>query len=138
MSESDFPITVWHNPGCGTSRNVVSLVEAAGYRPMIVEYLLTGWDKAELTALLAEAGLRPRDVLREEGTVADELGLLDLKVTDDVLLDAMIAYPSLTNRPLVRTPLGVKLARPSEAVLDLLEHKPDSFTKEDGTVVRLR
>jgi arsenate reductase len=137
MRESDFPITIWHNPACGTSRNVVSLVEAAGYRPMIVEYLLTGWDKAELTALLAEAGLRPRDVLREKGTVADELGLLDLKVPDDVLVDAMIAYPSLTNRPLVRTPLGVKLARPSEAVLDLLEHKPDSFTEENGAVIRL-
>lgn len=135
MSQTEFPITIWHNPECGTSRNVLAMIRSAGYAPTIIEYLQTGWDEAELRALLADAGLRPRDALRDKGTVALELGLLDPSVPDSVILDAMVAYPTLVNRPLVRTPKGVKLARPSEAVFDLLERRPADFTKEDGQVV---
>lgn len=134
---SDFPVTVFHNPGCGTSRNVLAMIEAAGYTPTVVEYLQTGWRRDQLVELLAAMQARPRDVLREKGTPAAELGLLDPSVSDDALLDAMMAHPILVNRPIVQTPLGTKLARPSEAVLDLLERKPDSFTKEDGEVVHI-
>jgi arsenate reductase len=118
---SAFPITVWHNPACGTSRTVLELIRNAGHAPTVVEYLNTGWERAELESLLAEAGLSPPEALRERGTVARELGLTDLATPDAVILDAMLAYPSLVNRPLVRTPKGVRLARPPEGVLELLE-----------------
>jgi arsenate reductase len=134
---SDFPITIFHNPACGTSRNTVAMVEAAGDAPTVIEYLLAGWTKPQLIELLAAMGAKPRDILREKGTPAAELGLLALDVGDEALLDAMVEHPILVNRPIVVTPLGTKLARPSEAVLDLLERKPESFTKEDGEVVRL-
>ena len=134
---SDFPITIFHNPACGTSRNTVAMVKAAGYEPDVVEYLQTGWTKPQLQALLAAMGAKPRDILREKGTPAAELGLLEADVGDDALLDAMTQHPILVNRPIVQTPKGVKLCRPSEAVLDLLAQKPESFTKEDGEVVRL-
>lgn len=134
---SDFPITIFHNPGCGTSRNTVAMVRAAGYEPEVVEYLQTGWTRAQLEELLEAMGSRPRDILREKGTPAAELGLLDPNVSDEVILDAMVEHPILVNRPIVVTPKGVKLSRPSEAVLDLLDRKPESFTKEDGEVVRL-
>lgn len=137
MSDDAFPITIWHNPACGTSRNTLAMVRAAGYEPDVVEYLQAGWDRAELERLLQAAGLKPRDALREKGTVAKELGLLDASASDDMILDAMSAIPSLVNRPFVRTPKGVRLARPSEAVLDLLERRPESFTKEDGEVVQI-
>lgn len=137
MSDAFFPIVVHHNPGCGTSRNTVAMIEAAGYAPTVVEYLQTGWTKAQLQALFAAMGARPRDVLREKGAPAAELGLLGEGVSDDALLDAMVAHPILVNRPIVATPKGVKLCRPSEAVLDLLDRKPASFTKEDGEVVKL-
>ncbi len=137
MSDDAFPITIWHNPACGTSRNTLAIVRAAGYEPDVVEYLQTGWDRTELERLLQAAGLKPRDALREKGTVAKELGLLDASASDDVILDAMIAIPSLVERPFVESPKGVKLARPSEAVLDLLARRPESFTKEDGEVVRI-
>jgi arsenate reductase len=128
---------VHHNPGCGASRNALAMIEAAGYAPTVVEYLVTGWTKPQLQGLLAAMGARPRDVLREKGTPAAELGLLDGGATDEVLLDAMVAHPILVNRPIVATPKGVKLCRPSEAVLDLLDQRPMFFTKEDGEVVRL-
>ncbi|ACG77849.1 arsenate reductase [Phenylobacterium zucineum HLK1] len=134
---SEFPITIFHNPACGTSRNTVAMVRAAGYEPEVVEYLQAGWTKPQLQELLAAMGATPRDILRGKGTPAAELGLLEPHVGDDAILDAMVAHPILVNRPIVVTPKGVKLSRPSEAVLDLLDRKPDSFTKEDGEVVRL-
>ena len=133
---SEFPITIFHNPACGTSRNTVAMVQAAGYEPQVIEYLKTGWTKAQLRELLTAMGASPRDILREKGTPAAELGLLDPAATDDAILDAMIAHPILVNRPIVVTPKGVKLSRPSEVVLELLERMPESFTKEDGEVVR--
>lgn len=136
MSDS-FPVTIFHNPKCGTSRNALGMIRAAGYEPRVVEYLKTGWERAELERLVSAMGLRPRDVLREKGTRAAELGLLGPEVDDEAVLDAMVADPALVNRPIVETPKGVKLCRPqSEAVFDLLERAPESFTKEDGKVVR--
>ncbi|WGF88118.1 arsenate reductase (glutaredoxin) [Marinivivus vitaminiproducens] len=132
---SDFPITIFHNPDCGTSRNTLAMIRAAGYEPTVVEYLKTGWTRAQLDELLAAMGAKPRDVLREKGTPAADLGLLDPAVTDDQILDAMTQYPILVNRPIVVTPKDVKLCRPSEEVLQLLDRKPTSFTKEDGEVV---
>jgi arsenate reductase len=134
---TDFPITIFHNPGCGTSRNTVAMVEAVGYAPTVVEYLQVGWTKPQLIELLAAMGAKPRDILREKGTPAAELGLLASDVGDEALLDAMVQHPILVNRPIVVTPLGTKLTRPSEAVLDLLDRKPQSFTKEEGEVVHL-
>ncbi|MDP8915714.1 MAG: arsenate reductase (glutaredoxin) [Pseudomonadota bacterium] len=113
-------VTIWHNPACGTSRTTLALIREAGHEPEVIEYVSTGWNRDELKALLAEAGLTPRQVLRERGTPARELGLLEPGVSDDAILDAMAAHPILVERPLVRTPKGARLARPSEAVLDLL------------------
>jgi arsenate reductase len=133
----EFPITIFHNPACGTSRNTVAMVQAAGYAPTVVEYLKTGWTRPQIEDLLARMGARPREILREKGTPAAELGLLDPAISDGVILDAMVQHPILVNRPIVVTPKGVKLSRPSEAVLELLERQPESFTKEDGEVVKL-
>ena len=133
----DFPVTIFHNPACGTSRNVVAMVQAAGYAPTVVEYLKAGWTAEQLRDLAGRAGLSVRDLLREKGTPAAELGLLDEGVGEDRLVEAMVAHPVLVNRPLVVTPKGVRLCRPSETVLDLLDRKPASFTKEDGEVVVL-
>jgi arsenate reductase len=132
---NDFSITIFHNPACGTSRNTLAMIEAAGYRPTIVEYLKTGWTRQELQALFAAMNAKPRDVLRRKGAPAAELGLLEPDVSDDRILEAMVAYPVLVERPIVVTPKGTKLSRPSELVLDLLERVPASFTKEDGQVV---
>lgn len=132
---SDFPIIFYHNPGCGTSRNALAMVRAAGYEPEVVEYLKTGWTRPQLDGLLAAMGVGPRAVLRVKGTKATELGLDT--ADDETLLAAMLADPLLVNRPIVVTPRGTKLCRPSEQVLDLLERRPDSFTKEDGEVVPL-
>jgi arsenate reductase len=134
MSEN-FPITIYHNPACGTSRNTLAIIDAAGYRPTVVEYLKTGWTRPQLQSLFAAMSAMPRDVMREKGTPAGELGLLDAGVSDDQILDAMVANPVLVNRPIVVTPKGTRLSRPSEVVLDLLDRKPASFTKEDGEVV---
>jgi arsenate reductase len=131
----DFPITIYHNPDCGTSRNTLALIEAAGYHPTVVDYLKTGWTRPKLEALFAAMNVKPRDVLREKGTPAVELGLLDPSVGDSLILDAMVANPILVNRPIVVTPMGIKLTRPSEIVLDLLSRSPTSFTKENGEVV---
>lgn len=135
MPDPDLPIVIFHNPACGTSRNVVAMVEAAGYAPTVVEYLKAGWTSDQLRDLAARAGLSLRDLMREKGTPAAELGLLEGAATDDQILEAMIAHPILVNRPIVKTPKGVKLCRPSEVVLDLLDRKPTSFTKEDGEIV---
>ncbi|WP_426011320.1 arsenate reductase (glutaredoxin) [Caulobacter sp. DWR2-3-1b2] len=137
MSDADFPVVIFHNPACGTSRNVVEMVRSAGYEPKIVEYLQAGWTHDQLRALAGEAGLTFRQLMREKGTPAAELGLLGDGVSEDAILDAMVTTPVLVNRPLVVTSKGVKLCRPSEVVFDLLDRKPDSFTKEDGEVVSL-
>lgn len=135
MTDTAFPITIFHNPACGTSRNTVAMVQAAGYAPQIVEYLKTGWTREQLQDLAARSGGSLRALMREKGTPAETLGLLADDVSDDHLLDAMVEHPILVNRPIVVTPKGVKLCRPSELVLDLLDRKPDQFSKEDGEVV---
>ncbi len=132
---TEFPIKIFHNPACGTSRNILAMVRAAGYKPTVVEYLKVGWTRQQLQELLTAMHLQPRDIMREKGTPAAELGLLDPAATDDQILAAMVEHPILVNRPIVVTPKGTKLARPSEAVLDLLDRQPESFSKEDGEVV---
>jgi len=131
-----FPVVIHHNPDCGTSRNTVAIVRAAGYDPTIIESLETGWTRPQLLALFAAAGLTPRAALRETKSPAAELGLLQEGVSDETLLEAMLEHPILVNRPLVATPRGVRLCRPSEAVLDLLERLPPGpLSKEDGELL---
>ena len=132
-----FPVTIYHNPDCGTSRNALAMIEAAGYAPVVVDYRNVGWTRALLQDLLAALGAKPRELLREKGTPAAQLGLLDEGVSDDTLIEAMLTHPILVNRPIVTTPLGTRLCRPSEVVLTLLERRPPGFTKEDGEVVPL-
>lgn len=132
-----FPVTIHHNPDCGTSRNALAMIEAAGYVPVIIEYRKAGWTRALLDELLAAMDARPRDILREKGTPAAELGLLAEGVSDASVIEAMLAHPILVNRPIVVTPKGTKLCRPSEVVFSLLERQPAHFTKEDGEIVRL-
>lgn len=132
-----FPVTIYHNPDCGTSRNTLAMIEAAGYAPTIIDYRVSGWIAELIRQLCAEMGVRPAALLREKGTPAAELGLTDPAVTDDRLIEAMVAHPILVNRPIVRTPIGTGLCRPSELVLDLLQSRPASFTKEDGEVVAI-
>jgi len=134
---TDFPITIFHNPACGTSRNTLAIIQAAGYTPIVVDYVKAGWEKGQLQHLLAVMSATPRDILREKGTPAAALGLLDPAVTDEAIIDAMTAHPILVNRPIVVTPKGAALCRPSEAVLALLDRTPDQFTKEDGEIVRI-
>lgn len=128
---------VYHNPACGTSRNTVGLIRNAGIEPHIVEYLKTPPSRAMVVSLVARAGLTVRDVLREKGTPFAELGLGDPSLTDDQLLDAIAAHPILLNRPIVVTPLGVRLCRPSEIVLEILPEgsQAGAFAKEDGEAV---
>ena len=129
-------VVIYHNPDCGTSRNTVAIVRAAGYEPTIVNYLEVGWTRAQLLGLFAAADLTPRTALRESKSPAKELGLLDPSVDDEALLSAMLLHPVLVNRPLVCTRRGVKLCRPSEVVLDLLERLPKGpFAKEDGELL---
>ena len=127
-------IVIHHNPDCGTSRNVLAIIEASGEIPVVIEYLKTGWTRPQLLALFAAADLTPRTALRTTKSPAEELGLLDSSATDEALLDAMLEHPVLVNRPIVCSPRGVRLCRPSEAVLDLLEKLPPGpLEKEDGT-----
>jgi arsenate reductase len=129
-------IVVYHNPECGTSRNTLGLIRNAGIEPHVVEYLKTPPSRALLVELIDRAGMTPRDLLREKGTPYAELGLGDTSLSDDALVDAMMTHPILINRPLVVSPLGVKLCRPSEAVLDLLPgDQLGAFAKEDGQQV---
>ncbi|MEJ1159465.1 arsenate reductase (glutaredoxin) [Prosthecomicrobium sp. N25] len=126
-------IVIHHNPDCGTSRNVLEIIRAAGYDPVVVEYLKVGWTRAQLLGLFAAADLTPRSALRETKSPAEVLGLLDPGVDDETLLAAMVDHPVLVNRPIVCTPKGVRLCRPSETVLDLLDRwPPGPFHKEDG------
>ncbi|GJE40667.1 arsenate reductase (glutaredoxin) [Methylobacterium persicinum] len=131
MSEP-FDVVIYHNPECGTSRNTLAMIRNAGIEPHVVEYLKTPPSRALLVQLLARAGLGIRDVLREKGTPFAELGLGDPALTDAQLLNAIEAHPILINRPLVVSPKGVRLCRPSEAVLDLLPLQQGEFVKEDG------
>lgn len=129
-------IVIHHNPECGTSRNVLRLIETAGYTPIVIEYLKEGWTKPQLWALFAAAGLTPSTALRKTKSPAEELGLLESNVKDETIFEAMLEYPILVNRPIVCTKKGVKLCRPSEAVLDLLEQWPSGlFAKEDGELI---
>ncbi|WP_296222669.1 arsenate reductase (glutaredoxin) [uncultured Sphingomonas sp.] len=125
-------VIIYHNPDCGTSRNTLGLIRNAGVEPHIIEYLKTPPSRALLAHLIERAGLTARSILREKGTPYADLGLGDPELSDDALLDAMMAHPILINRPLVVTPQGVKLCRPSEAVLDLLPPQRGEFVKEDG------
>ena len=129
-------VTIYHNPACGTSRNVLGLMRNAGLEPVVIEYLKTPPSREALASLIARMGITVRDLLREKGTPYAELGLGDPTLGDDALLDAMMAHPILINRPIVVTPRGVKLCRPSEAVLDLLDApQRGEFRKEDGELV---
>lgn len=129
-------VTIYHNPACGTSRNVLGLIRNSGEEPRVIEYLKTPPSRDELVALIARMGITPRDLLRRKGTPYDELGLDDPSLSDDALVDAMIAHPILINRPIVVTPLGVRLCRPSEVVLDILPNpQRGAFAKEDGEQV---
>jgi arsenate reductase len=129
-------VTIYHNPACGTSRNVLALIRNTGDEPTVIEYLKTPPDRATLKQLIAAMGTPVRDVLRQKGTPYDELGLGDPKWTDDQLIDFVLQHPILINRPIVVTPLGARLCRPSEAVLDILPRlQLGAFAKEDGEAV---
>lgn len=129
-------IVIYHNPECGTSRNTLAMIRNAGIEPHVVEYLKTPPSRPMLEQLIARMGIPVRDLLREKGTPFDALGLGDASLSDGQLLDAMMEHPILINRPIVVTPLGVKLCRPSEAVLDILPSEQQAaFTKEDGEAV---
>jgi arsenate reductase len=125
-------VTIFHNPKCGTSRNTLAMIRASGEEPVIVEYVQNPPTRERLVGLLAAMSVTPRELLREKGTPYAELGLSDPKWTDDELIDFMMAHPILINRPIVETPRGTRLCRPSELVLDILENPVTSFTKEDG------
>ena len=129
-------IVIYHNPACGTSRNTLAMIRNAGIEPHVVEYLKTPPSRALLVQMMGRAGLSPRELLREKGTPYAELGLGDPALTDDQLIDAMIEHPILMNRPLVVTPAGIRLCRPSELVLDILPApQRGAFFKEDGEPV---
>jgi len=127
------PITIYHNPNCGTSRNVLALIRNSGVEPEVVEYLKTPPGRDKLLELVAQLGIPVRELLRQKGTPYDELQLDNPTLTNDALIDAMVAHPILMNRPIVVTPLGTRLCRPSEAVLDILpQAQQGAFNKEDG------
>ncbi|HMN50831.1 MAG TPA: arsenate reductase (glutaredoxin) [Xanthobacteraceae bacterium] len=128
-------VTIYHNPACGTSRNTFAILRASGEEPVVVEYLKNPPNRETLKNLIAAMGISVRDLLREKGTPYAALGLGDPKWSDNELLDFMLAHPLLINRPVVVTPRGTKLCRPSEAVFDLLENPVAHFTKEDGETV---
>jgi arsenate reductase len=131
-------VTIYHNPACGTSRNTLAMIRQSGTEPVVIEYLKTPPSRDKLKELIAAMDVPVRALLREKGTPYKELGLDDPKWTDDQLLDFMIAHPILINRPVVVTPKGTRLCRPSEAVIDLLDNPVGRFVKEDGEVVEAR
>jgi arsenate reductase len=128
-------VTIYHNPACGTSRNTLAMIRQSGEQPEVIEYLKNPPSRARLVELIEAMGISVRALLREKGTPYAELGLADPKWSDGQLIDFMLAHPILINRPIVVTPKGTRLCRPSEAVLDLLDHPVDSFVKEDGKMV---
>jgi arsenate reductase len=117
----DFPVTVYHNPACGTSRNTIALIRAAGIEPQVVEYLKVGWTRPLLDRLVAKTGLTPREIMRDRGSPAADLGLLETGASDEAILSAMVEHPILVNRPIVVTPKGAALCRPAERALELLK-----------------
>jgi arsenate reductase len=129
-------VTIYHNPDCGTSRNTLAMIRQSGVEPVVIEYLKTPPSRNRILDLLQSAGMTVREALRQKGTPYADLGLADMSLTEDALLDAIAAHPILLNRPLVETPIGTRLCRPSERVLDILE-TPDigPFSKEDGEVI---
>jgi len=136
MPDAAVSVTIYHNPACGTSRNTLELIRNAGVEPGVVEYLKSPPDRATLETLIQRMGIRPRDLLRKKGTPYEDLGLGDAHWTDAQLIDQMLAHPILINRPIVVTPWGAKLCRPSEAVLDILPlRQRGPFRKEDGSPV---
>ena len=128
-------ITIYHNPDCGTSRNTLAMIRASGEEPVVVEYLHAGWTPELLRRLSSEIGVPLRDLVREKGTPARELGLFEEAVSDEAIIAAMVDHPIIVNRPIVATAKGTRLCRPSEVVLGLLDTPPTTFTKEDGEVV---
>jgi arsenate reductase len=129
-------IVIHHNPDCGTSRNVLAILEATGEPLIVIEYLQAGWTRPQLLGLFAAANLTPRRALRTSKSPAQELGLMDPSVDDETILTAMLDHPILVNRPIVCSPKGVRLCRPSETVLDLLDHLPPGpIYKEDGAMI---
>lgn len=129
-------VTIYFNPDCGTARNTLAIIRQSGEEPVVIEYLKNPPSRERLTQLIDAMGMSPRDLLRQKGAPYAELGLGDLKWTDDQLVDFMLAHPILINRPIVETPKGTRLCRPSEAVLDLLDTPVRSFVKEDGETVK--
>ncbi len=131
-----FPVAIHHNPDCGASRDVLAIIRAAGYDPVVIDYLKEGWTRPQLLALFAAAGITAREALRISRSPAEEMGLTASDVTDEKLLEAMSSHPVLVNRPIVCTPKGVRLCRPSEMVLDLLDRLPPGpFVKKDGQMI---
>ena len=131
-----FPVVIHHNMECGTSRNVLDIIRATGYEPVVINYLETGWTRPQLLALFAAGGLTPHTALRTTKSPAADLGLLDPGVSEEAILEAMLGHPVLVNRPIVATPKGVRLCRPSEIVLDLLDRLPPGpLAKEDGQLI---
>ncbi|WP_410216601.1 arsenate reductase family protein [Paracoccus sp. (in: a-proteobacteria)] len=129
-------IVIHHNPACGTSRNVLAIIRASGPEPVVIDYMIHGWTRPQLLALFAAADLTPRQALRTGKSPAAELGLLEKQVTDEQILEAMLVHPVLVNRPIVASPKGVRLCRPSEAVLPLLDRLPKGpVFKEDGQMI---
>ena len=126
MTDEAAAVTIYHNPACGTSRNTLALIRNAGIEPTVIEYLKTPPDRATLVDLLKRMGMRPRDLLREKGTPYGELGLAAAHWTDEALIDQMLIHPILINRPIVATPWGVRLCRPSESVLEILQSKSET------------
>jgi len=124
VNRDDFPITIFHNPACGTSRNVLNMIRAAGYEPEVIEYLKTGWTRPRLDGLLKAMSAGPRDILRKRTAEVERPELLDPATSDAAILAAMIAQPVLVERPIVVTPKGTRIARPADRVLDLLERRP--------------
>lgn len=131
-------VTIYHNPACGTSRNTLAMIRQSGVEPVVIEYVKTPPSRETLKELIAAMGMTPRALLREKGTPYKELGLADPKWTDDELLDFMMAHPILINRPIVVTSKGVRLCRPSEDVIELLDNPVGRFVKEDGEIVEAR
>jgi arsenate reductase len=129
-------VTIYHNPSCGTSRNTLAMIRQSGIEPEVIEYLKDPPGRVRLVQLIEAMGISVRALLREKGTPYAELGLADSRWSDDELIDFMLAHPVLINRPIVVSPKGVRLCRPSEKVLDLLDNPPESFVKEDGEIVR--
>jgi arsenate reductase len=132
-------ITIYHNPACGTSRNTLAMIRQSGEEPRVIEYLKTPPTRDELVALIAAMGITPRQLLRQKGTPYDELGLADMSLDDDAIVAAMLAHPILIDRPIVVTPLGARLCRPSEVVTEILPNaEAGPFTKEDREIVPAR